>query len=708
MSIENRTTARVIKRKRLIKSCKYCYTHKLKCNKEKPCSKCIAVGLIDECIYGFDKGELQNHDSTSHSESTTPSPKLPLSSNSGKVRKIKTTNKTSSPLKSKYLYPFFTNSVNDENISSVASNDTEELSSKMSKNAITTFDRFVPHLFAITLEDIINLIPDSLEVALSQIDTYFETIHPIIPVLDRSLVRQKLIGIYNSIQSGTDLSISNLLLIMSIFFCSSYSIVASSIIPDLLLCNKYYQSHKYLLELSVFPTRPTLESLQSFLIVNFIQDPNMTEAIGYSVMLVRIAQQLGVEKKLMEHSTKQEDNIQEEEYQHLKLLWSYLLYIEGSASVVYGLPFMSEKFNPDWPMEKIPTCLESIPLEFTIGRLIINAAFYDIMEHKKYVEMKEDHEKLRCVYAKIERLNNQLSGRNFPHSNYFINTLKVFLYRLYLKYFGLLGLYSAGSKNNDNDNDKRKNCAQQQQQLKKNNKNDITWILKSEQVYPDSVIEGSLLLLFSTLKRLIEKDTDKFLWYTRGSTVMQYLFIILKDIYENPKKIYLIEGDDDVKDSLFCNSMDKDVHDVIKRAPVFYRYLLIEQAMNLLELKLAPLWKKDDIYKFMLVRTVKEKVWEIHSNFISSNESLRDELNSSTIFIESRQNIKNLETSVNFEEYLKQWEIDRKKLDTRIPNGNDIDTDGDVNVPTGHIVGSSLEAEQILIDWLSEFDVKTT
>lgn len=716
---------RRITRNRIIKSCKCCYHFKLKCDKASPCSNCVSRGTMDQCQYGFNKAldtetesavnPLPPHHSRSSIENKTVS-KTVIDANNNKSGTISTFSKRvhlddsrvwkvseeSTVYKSKYFYPFFTNSINDKFLSTETFGKIVISDDNFTRNEITKFNRFNVSSVTTTSE-ILDLFPTSPPIARSQIETFFEWVHPIIPILNKEKVLDKLDRIYDFLLSSSDskatnnskdINILDLLLIISLFFCSAYCNVASGIIPDLLLCNKYYVAYQHLLTLSEFPIRPVLESLQSFLLINFVTDPNMVDATSYSPMLVRMGQQLGFHKTKLYPRNKE-----------LILLWHYILYLEGSASVVSGFPFStsdylltsiplptmnSKLFTNSVPilsnndMRKNLVTLNT-PMEYTIGRFKINMVFKQIMDSTLIVGDLHDSlkqqltEQVDTLYADINTLIQSMRIHKYTHAEYFISTLQVFLYRLHLRYFALDKIHDHRNTDTDeNDTNRLKN----KQMMMINSKQsvgpvkprNITWILETTQDVKEDVIPLSLLLLLSTLKRLVQKNVNNFAWYTRGSTVMQYLFVVLRDLYQNPEKEYALKH----FHYPFRATIDEDVQEIIKTSPLTFKLVLIEELLPLIELKLTPLWKRSDLYKFVLVKTVKNKVWQTYGPMWGKNDSIklaRQQLQKCRLFASGNQNLEN-KKSIALEDCLAQWSSETEMLDP----------------------------EQILIDWLAEFN----
>lgn len=609
-----------IKRHRVIKSCRYCYLHKLKCDKALPCYTCSAMNTTSECIYGFNKSnvhfEERNNENTSNEKN----------SKSLTTSKIDKAPKGTLVYRSKYFYPFFANSINDRVLSSHTYGHLLP-SQKFKRNEITKFNRFTKPLN--NIEDALTLLPPSKETALSQVETYFDSVHSIIPILSKSEIVKILHRLEDTGYHEENINVLNLLLIMALFFCSSYAAVASGIIPDLLLCNKYYAGYRLLLDVSEFPFRPRLESLKAFTIVNFIVDPNMVDATAYSSMLVRMGQQLGLHKM---------DDIQS------KLLWGYLLYLEGSASVVSGFPY----FTPEnLIVESVLPPPESkdqngLSVAYTVGRLKINAVFKDVMDLSGREAILESDflstkNRITELYSEILEIKEVLRIEFPLHFTYFSSTLLVFLYRVHLRYAAL----SYGHSRRDKLLRKTEHHIASAQPI------DITSSLTTSPNYGDEVIHLSLLLLFQTYERLVQENTTDLAWYTRGSTVMQYLFVIIKDLYQSELKPCKFEDFSEPMNK----TMNADIEEILEKDPVFFKIVLIDHIIGLLELKLAALWSDEDLYKFVLIKAIKEKVWQVFKDHLKQNEGKLEKISKCRLFACGEKHLQNLK-SISFEDYI--------------------------------------------------------
>lgn len=589
------------------------------------------MNTISECVYGFNKDNRFEGSEAAENTSNTKHCKT------SKTHKIDKSPKGSIVYRSKYFYPFFGNSINDKLLSSQAYGELS-LSQRFKRNEITKLNKFVSPLN--NIEDALALLPPSKETALSQVETYFDSVHPIIPILKKSSIIDALVTTGGNHNNQENINAPKLLLIMALFFCSSYAAVASGVIPDLLLCNKYYAAYRFLLDTCEFPLRPNIESLMAFTVVNFVIDPNMVDAMAYSSMLVRMGQQLGLHKM---------DDIQS------KLLWGYLLYIEGSASVVSGFSY----FTPgNLITETASPSLDSMDQNgmsaaYTIGRYKVNAVFRDVMDLSTRQSISQDE--FQLTQRKVEKLYDEILHINsilkieFPvYGSYFASTSLVFLYRLHLRHTA----FFHWQFHKDKLLQKTDNQINSAQPL------DITSSLISRHTYGADVIYLAVLLLFYTYERLVQENTAKFTWYTRGSTVMQYLFIVIKDLYQNElKPCELNKFPEPLR-----RTIDANIEEILKKDKVFFKFVLIDHVIGLLELKLAALWNDEDLYKFILIKAIKEKVWQVFQEQLEQNKARLEELSKCDLFACGEKHLQNFK-SINFEDYIGNWESDAVLLE---------------------------------------------
>ncbi|CUS22910.1 LAQU0S07e02938g1_1 [Lachancea quebecensis] len=621
---------KVIKRRRSIKSCKYCYEHKLKCNKQSPCNNCSRLGITNFCIYGFKKDEVYTK---------------PLSSAETFTPKDQVLRTSAAHPKTRPYYPY----LSDANAEEVLSNGHQAQKNPadvcMKRNEITNFDKFA--LKFMSVEEVASLIPPSQASTFLVIDVYFHKIHPIIPVLNREEVFRQIEEVYSQIRLQRTICVSSSITVFAILFSVAYSNVAEGQIPDLLLCEKYFSAFQALLNLNCFPYRPSLTAVQSLLVTSFVVDPNMVETLGVSAILLRHAQQIGVHKPKLHSGGTSSGS--------LKTLWHFLLYFEGSSSVVAGLPFLSSQrmFNlVDLPTED--DALAPSHAAFANGRFHINNMFRKIMSYKDEGIVPAGNSMLKTkgdVYSlnnQVERLCEVIEKTNYEHAVYFVSTLRIFLLRVHLRFKALVT--------------EKGNAAHMQPEKKKsaNSSDDaVGKILNSGSSIDSKTVELSIILLFYTLRRLISNSCTKFSWYSKGSTVMQYLFILVKDIYQSPGQAYDFsrpEFDAPIvvsQDILECSTAD----------PVYFKLALVEELLKLLETKLVPLWGDEDLNTFRLVRCIKERVWELNSIIIDTNRHRFQTLYSCTLFQRCAANLESM-NSFNFEECMRQWELDKITFDS--------------------------------------------
>lgn len=610
-----------------------------------PCSTCSRLQVVDQCIYGFQESDENEWRGNNEKGIDGKTQRIDLSSEA-------------TVFKSRSFFPFFTNTINNRLLTSKDGHTAQLDSTVFKRNQLTNFDKFTVE--PLQLENIFKLLPDTKTSMLLLLDVYFNQVHPVIPLLNQSKISSSIVRIYDDLEEFRPLDISKLLLIFAILFSVSYSNMSAGKSSSLTLCKKYYSAFSVLMDKFRFPTVPSLESLQGFTIVNFVMDPNMVDATAHSVMLLKIAQQLGLHKMTLYKET-------DDECFHLRMLWHYLLFIEGSSSVVSGLPFLSTESlfqSVELPVsfsEECDTCCA-----FANGRFLINNVFREIMHYSNQdCPLNQDAliniwERITILYSEINGLCSVIKTRAQTDGEYFASTLYIFLFRIHLRYNALLTL----NTRKDEILHKTKKSITVVETLSTED------ILGRKEMYDKTTIKLSLLLLFYTYKRLIQPGCAEFSWYTKGSTVMQYLFVVIKDIYQTPDSSYDYS---DSSDSLLASISD-DIKECIAAGPVCYKFVLVDEVMKIMKLKLAPLWTNDDLNKFLLVKSVKKRVWNIKESFIQSEFLSLKKMYQTRLFSSGKEHLNTIQ-SVDFEDYMRQWEVDKAFFDT----------------------------EKVLINWLSDF-----
>ncbi|SMN22530.1 similar to Zygosaccharomyces rouxii ZYRO0G10450g hypothetical protein [Maudiozyma saulgeensis] len=595
---------KTITRKRRIKSCTYCYSHKLKCDRTTPCSTCVANGPTVECKYWSDND---------NSQSTRPGSS---SSKSRMIENMEWALPQDEVYGAKFLYPFFTPSMNDKVVSPKVTSRII-LNANFVRNKITGFDKFAR--VDLQMKDVLVYLLDSKDYMHNLIDNYFLNVHPIIPILDKKDIESRAQDIYNEIEHTLDLNPLDVILLISVYFCSLYASLASEKLGTATETYRCYAIYRYLLDITKFPLVPYIETVQSFAVVNFIMDPNMREAVAYSAMLVRLGQQLNIPKKAMELGDK--DNC-------LLYLWHYILFMEGSSSVASGFQFSTSK--DVFSLVKLPVSphkhgiVHDVPLEYTICRFKMNNIFQKIMEltTKNTISRTENayiEEKIGLLYRDVGKVEGRLKHTFPDRASYYSSSLYIFLHRLHLRFFAFESLKLESGQNRNRSFGVTKNTSSK----------DIFWILDRKMTLRDEVVPLTLLLLLNTLERLVQPDCEDLNWYSKGSTVMQYLFVILRDLYQNPFREYPLSS---FVEPLYA-SISFDIKEIIMCHPLLYKYKLIEELLKVLELRLAPLWSDNELYKFILVKMVKEKVWSKSDDLIKKYCEQFDQLGQCRLFV---------------------------------------------------------------------------
>lgn len=577
MTIRPRTR---INRRRKIQSCQYCYVHKLKCDHATPCMTCRTLNVEDQCIYNF----------------KTVSNRTKESSGGNTTHNYKVINTYRDELfKSRTFYPLFSSSLTDKLVFT-SMYDSTELNPKFARNPITQLNKLHKMCPITHLNEIIPLFPSKLDVSLQHLSTFESSIHPIIPILSIKECELAIIKFYEQLKTS-ELDINNCLLLLCILFCASFSNLASGVTLHAEACTNYYRAFNFILKHADFPRYPNRRALETFVLVNFTLDPNMVEATNYSPMLIRIAQQLGLHKI---------DTHTENDSSTLHVLWHFLLYIDGSSSVVNGFPFSTRASI----LKEIPIPIKyvdpnpAVPIEFTIGRFYINKTFREVMDLTNNVndlskKVKVDSNSIKAVGKIIIKLCNSMENRlSEDNGDYFSSTLYVFLFRLHSRYALLAS--------NELPSDKLLKSDFPHNEKFSNVFGDVSWILEKPQKFNKNVVGLSILILIQTLRRLTQENIQKYAWYSKGSTVMQYLFVSLKNLYQDNE----FKMDLGTTFPEYSHVLPESVSLELSNKTTLFQIVLIDTLMDMLELKLAPLWNNFDLFQFTLIKNIKDTIWK--------------------------------------------------------------------------------------------------
>ena len=216
------------------------------------------------------------------------------------------------------------------------------------------------------------------------------------------------------------------------------------------------------------------------------------------------------------------------------------------------------------------------------------------------------------------------------HPEYFTSTLCIFVCRLYLRYCALSYLQQKDDILLDKPGD----------EPLPSSKLDISKILEAQDNFKE-VIPLLLLLLLHAFKGLVQDNRKKFSWYNHDSTIMKYLFIVIKDIYQFPTKSYNISN----FSLLTRKTIEQDLKVIIGTNCTIYKLVLVEDLIKLIELKLASLWSKEELYKILFVKSIHEHVWSVNKKFIVDSKNEMNKLRDFSIFaadylqIESNNNL---------------------------------------------------------------------
>lgn len=536
-----------IKRNRLISSCKYCYEHKVKCDHGFPCSNCSKLNK-SICIYNFQKSV--NNRSDNNNQTTTNIDTLKQQNNKNLV--LYTSNALFSYLGTSIKNLFVDNSIHN----SFNPNINDILLGLNNDNDLTI------------LIEILSKFPKNKKI-MYYFNIYWDSIHSFIPVLHKSTIEEKLLILLDiNANDKIDESIINsldvpfLLILLSIFICSLIQeSFKSNDENHIQLCideqRQYYEFYEKLLNYINFPQIPSIEAIQSSLIIFEVASFNYRNINVKVATLIRILLSIGINLK---------DDIDNNNpffinVQHKRLIWNLTNRMDILSSIWMNTFNTADHFSK---IVNIPKPNEFIDSNFENSNnlnvfISYNNMMYDLNSQlsKLFTYMSVDSDtnyfqnfdfqlfklEMLAMYEKTYQWGNnimKLSENNTIYdsstnrwliANTRILNLRIFiLYKYCLNNISRRSSQTPPNKININIGHTNKNY--------KDSQSFIT-LLSMDKLYDSDLIEVVLILLYETRIRLtILKSTSKFKWNMRNANPFQFIFILLRDIYNQRNKRY--------------------------------------------------------------------------------------------------------------------------------------------------------------------------
>lgn len=563
-----------ISRKRPISSCKYCYKHKVKCDRGNPCGNCIRLNN-SSCEYNFQSflhHDLKNQKSTEKRNSsivTYPSNAL-------------------FPHLGSMMRKFIMNSISNKTASCIGFFD-------FSKEADSEYFRVHIH----------ELLPEKKTLT-KCFSMYWNCIHPLLPILDESAICKK----FESFLKENNLAEKEevyepqfLIVIFAVLFSTTIQlelIISDSEKRKELQCqkDKCYVGFKRLLALLNFPNVPSFECVSSSLIVYEVGTFCYRQIAFEICVLCKTLCSMGIHLANNNNkATMQGITLRKQVMWHtahkietMSTIWCGSLPNANLHVDIVGFPNASgsgaqsslsvKTVNPFIASQNLIykvlpyfsdlTIFLNVDTESDYYRsfdfTIFERKLFSLCQHFRDVQ----DEIVRCDTTKFEKKTNR----------WLIANSRNMLYRLYFLYYVCLEDKTTRSRSssvlqNSKEIENIKN------KLYKADENLYTNFLKMRKPYDGKLVEIVMLLLYESRIRLsFEDEIVNFKWSIKNCNPFQYLVILVKDIYNQPHKRYTFEDLNEsvqllVEEKIF--SADGDlrvwlVSEVLKRLDSFKKF----------------------------------------------------------------------------------------------------------------------------------------
>lgn len=559
-----------LKRNRQIRTCEYCYSHKLKCDRNSPCSTCVRTR--SECVYQFKHLKKDQRDASAGEgrKKSLNKETSSLGGERGVKAKPKVTFKSSAsstPLYySRAFYPFLEPSLNRMllfKMSEVAELDFERLCSD--KAGGDGFQRFGLHF---SMGELADEYPGKEEFD-EIIDLYWDYIHPLIPIIEKERTVANYQTFWNefSDEENPQFDIDSGILFLSMLFAVKTAFEVNEKSPDRKEELKQQKNNI----LNIFEKFKLVFGLISNANLSFIQASLILYQSGsiyyigiftYTASLARQAEFMGLHRDPFLHDVNpNKELIKDVEIK--RIVWHYIRFLDTATSITAGMSphmimtnsstrFPSKRdYNPE--TQKFDGPLNPFMI-FTICRFKCSLVM-ETIAHYLNSDFSSDQEKqlrwesitrtVMALYQDINALVKEIfscSG-NPKYSNvllrWLVSNAAIIVHRTYLLHIVC---------------DRRPYSHQNRVILKplngphvgltnlsraNSNREFFEQILTIRMPYHGAGVEVSMLLLYETSIRVgLSPELNKFKWFTKTANPFQYIYFILRDIYHYPTKVY--------------------------------------------------------------------------------------------------------------------------------------------------------------------------
>lgn len=370
-----------LKRNRQIRTCEYCYSHKLKCDRNSPCSTCIRTK--SDCVYQFKKtgkpikthggpglglvtedpetavanptaeGETvrlmsQEYDKSGPLKKGTANGKAstgmkkPHSKEAGGAKKDITffSNTNNTPLYySRAFFPYLEPSLNRMFLFKLSEVGENGLKPNFSHTGTYDFQRFG---LKITLKQLFDEYPKKEEFD-DVIYLYWDYIYPLIPVIDKETVMNNYIRFWKDLQNQEDpkfdIDVGVLLLAMLLAVKIAFEVNEDDKVKLEALKeekNRIYDTFEKFKLIFGFRTNPNLAYIQASIILFQSSCLYYMGIFTYTAALTRQAEFMGLHRDPLLHDVyPNKRNIKDVEVR--RVVWHYIRLLDTATSLVSGM-----------------------------------------------------------------------------------------------------------------------------------------------------------------------------------------------------------------------------------------------------------------------------------------------------------------------------------------------------------------------------------
>lgn len=565
-----------IKRRRVINTCAYCYHHKLKCDRNKPCSTCIRTK--SDCIYYFKQGSKDDEKSIMKFSTTKVDNKdesiINLNKNISTKEKyinsnVKVKFKSSAnnvPIYySRAFYPYLEPSLNKMFLFKMSDIMEHGILSHEDPNIL--IDNQNAYL-NYTREELVSEYPKK-EYCDNIIHLYWEYIHPLVPVIDKESTIERYFKFWEEFYDPVNpqFDIDSGILFLAMIYAIKKAFEVNEKDPEKLKKIKKEKNDVY----NTFEKFKLSFNLISNASFAFIQASIIFYQCGYiyyvgifpyTASLARQAEFMGLHRDPILHNVHQK-KIDIKDAELRRISWNFIRFLDTATSITAGMsPHMimtnsSTKFPSkyDYNLETDKFDGDVNPfMIFHITRFKCSLVM-ETISHYLNSDFSSDEEKIirwegisqtvTALYQDINVLIQEIfnCSSNPKYSKillrWLVSNTIVIVHRTYLLHLAC---------------DRRPYSHQNRVIMKPLNKPDIGFtklsqattnkeffeqILTIRMPYSGLAVEVCTLLLYETKIRVrMSPELNKFKWFARASNPFQYVFFVLRDIYHFPTKVY--------------------------------------------------------------------------------------------------------------------------------------------------------------------------